>query len=68
MKAAEKIASLSLPSLLMAKEAVNRSYELTLSEGVRFERRLFQSTFGIADRKEGMTAFMEKRPPVYRGG
>ena len=65
MKAAEKIASLSLPSLLMAKEAVNRSYELTLSEGVRFERRLFQSTFGIADRKEGMTAFTEKRKPNF---
>ena len=65
MKAAERIASLSLPSLLMAKEAVNRSYELTLSEGVRFERRLFQSTFGIADRKEGMTAFTEKRKPNF---
>jgi enoyl-CoA hydratase len=65
MKAAEKIASLSLPAILMAKEAVNRSFELTLAEGVRFERRLFQSTFGIADRKEGMTAFAEKRKPGF---
>lgn len=65
MKAAEKIASLSLPALLMAKEAVNRSFEVTLAEGIRFERRLFQSTFGIADRKEGMTAFIEKRKPAF---
>lgn len=65
MKAAEKIASLSLPAVLMAKEAVNRSFELTLAEGVRFERRLFQSTFGIADRKEGMMAFVEKRKPGF---
>ncbi len=65
MKAAEKIASLSLPVIMMAKEADNRSYELTLSEGVRFERRLFHSTFGIADRKEGMTAFVEKRKPGF---
>ncbi len=65
MKAAEKIASLSLPAILMAKEAVNRSFELTLAEGVRFERRLFQSTFGIADRKEGMMAFAEKRKPGF---
>jgi enoyl-CoA hydratase len=65
MKAAEKIASLSLPAILMAKEAVNRSFEVTLSEGVRFERRLFHSTFGIADRKEGMTAFVEKRKPGF---
>lgn len=65
LKAAEKIASLSLPVIMMAKEAVNRSFETTLSEGVRFERRLFHSTFGIADRKEGMTAFVEKRKPVF---
>jgi enoyl-CoA hydratase len=65
MKAAEKIASLSLPAILMAKEAVNRSFEVTLAEGVRFERRLFHSTFGVADRKEGMTAFAEKRKPNF---
>jgi enoyl-CoA hydratase len=65
LKAAEKIGSLSLPVIMMAKEAVNRSFEVTLSEGVRFERRLFHSTFGVADRKEGMTAFVEKRKPDF---
>lgn len=65
MKAADKIASLSLPVIMMAKEAVNRAYESTLAEGLRFERRLFHSTFGIADRKEGMTAFVEKRKPGF---
>ena len=50
----------------LAKEAVNRAYETTLAEGVRFERRLFHSTFAIEDRKEGMTAFTEKRPPVFK--
>jgi enoyl-CoA hydratase len=50
----------------MAKEAINRAYETTLAEGVRFERRLFQSTFATEDQKEGMTAFVEKRKPVYK--
>jgi enoyl-CoA hydratase len=66
MKAAEKIASLSLPVVMMAKEAVNRAYETTLSEGVRFERRLFHATFGTEDQKEGMSAFAEKRPAKFK--
>ena len=61
LKAAEKIASLSLPALMMAKEAVNRSYETTLTEGLRFERRVFHSLFAFDDQKEGMAAFAEKR-------
>ncbi len=63
---AGKIAEMSAPVVAMAKEAVNRSYEMTLSEGVRFERRLFQSTFATDDRREGMAAFVEKRPAVFR--
>jgi enoyl-CoA hydratase len=66
LKAAEKIASLSRPVVMMAKEAVNRAYETTLSEGVRFERRLFHSTFATEDQKEGMAAFVEKRPPAWK--
>jgi enoyl-CoA hydratase len=66
MKAAEKIASLSLPVVMMAKEAVNRGYETTLSEGIRFERRLFHATFATEDQKEGMSAFAEKRPPKFK--
>jgi enoyl-CoA hydratase len=61
LKCAETVAAMSLPSVLMLKEALNRSYEMTLSEGVRFERRLFHSLFATADQKEGMTAFIEKR-------
>jgi enoyl-CoA hydratase len=61
MKAADKIASLSLPAVMMAKEAVNRAYETTLAEGLRFERRLFHSMFALDDQKEGMAAFVEKR-------
>jgi len=67
MAAATKIAQLSMPILMMAKECVNRAYETTLSEGLRFERRLFHATFATADRKEGMTAFMEKRRPAFTG-
>jgi len=66
IKTAAKIASLSRPVVLMAKEAVNRAYETTLSEGVLFERRAFHATFALEDRKEGMTAFVEKRPPNFR--
>lgn len=66
LEAAAKIASLSRPSVLMAKEAVNRALETTLEEGLRFERRLFHSLFGTADQKEGMTAFIEKRKPVFK--
>ncbi|MEO3386616.1 enoyl-CoA hydratase [Mesorhizobium sp. CAU 1741] len=66
IKAADKIASFSLPSVMMNKEAVNRAYETTLSEGLRFERRVFHSMFALDDQKEGMTAFMEKRPAAFR--
>ncbi len=66
MKTADTIAALSRPSVLMAKEAVNRSYETTLEEGIRFERRLFHSTFSTEDQKEGMSAFIEKRRPSFK--
>jgi enoyl-CoA hydratase len=65
MKTAETIASMSLPSLMLAKEAVNRAFETTLAEGVLFERRLFHSLFSTADQKEGMTAFVAKRPAKF---
>ncbi len=61
LKAATKIADFSLPAVMMAKEAVNRSYETTLAEGLRFERRVFHSMFALDDQKEGMAAFAEKR-------
>jgi len=63
---AAKIADLSMPVVMMAKESVNRAFESTLSEGVRFERRLFHSGFAIEDQKEGMAAFVEKRKPVFK--
>ena len=66
LKAAAKIADFSLPAVMMAKEAVNRAYETTLAEGVRFERRLFHATFALADQKEGMAAFVEKRKPAFK--
>lgn len=66
MKAAEKIASFSRPSVLMNKEAVNRVYETSLAEGLRFERRLFHSLFALEDQKEGMAAFIEKRKPEFK--
>ena len=66
IKTAQKIAQLSLPVVMMAKEAVNRAYETTLAEGVRFERRLFHSTFATEDQKEGMAAFAEKRKPDFK--
>ena len=65
MKAAETIASMSLPIAMMTKEAVNRSYETTLAEGVRFERRVFHAMFATKDQKEGMAAFVEKRPARF---
>ena len=65
LAAAATICGLSLPSILMAKEAVNRAYELPLAEGVRFERRLFHSLFGTQDQIEGMEAFLNKRKPVF---
>ena len=63
---AGRIAELSLPIAMMAKEAVNRAFETTLAEGVRFERRLFHSCFATEDQKEGMAAFVEKRKPAFR--
>jgi enoyl-CoA hydratase len=65
IKAAAKIADFSLPSVMMAKEAVNRAFETTLAEGLRFERRLFHSLFALDDQKEGMAAFAEKRKPNF---
>ncbi|MET4697157.1 enoyl-CoA hydratase [Constrictibacter sp. MBR-5] len=65
MKTAEAIAAKSRPSVMIAKESVNRAYETTLAEGVRFERRLFHSTFATEDQKEGMAAFAEKRQPRF---
>jgi len=66
MKTADKIAALSRPIVMMAKEAVNRAYETTLAEGIKFERRVFHATFATADQKEGMSAFAEKRPPDWK--
>ena len=63
---AEKIAGLSRPSVMIAKEAVNRAYETTLSEGVRFERRVFHSLFATHDKQEGMSAFAEKRKAQFQ--
>jgi enoyl-CoA hydratase len=56
---------MSLPSVLAAKEAVNRAFEMSLAEGIRFERRVFHSLFATRDQKEGMAAFIEKRPPKF---
>src|ERR1051326_5377952 len=65
LKAAETIAAMSLPSVLAAKEAVNRAFETPLAEGIRFERRIFHSLFAKRDQKEGMTAFVEKRAAKF---
>jgi len=66
MKVADTIANLSLPSVLAGKEAVNAAFESALEEGVRFERRIFHSLFATDDQKEGMKAFVEKRPPKWK--
>jgi len=66
LEAAEAIAGMSLPAVMMAKECVNRAYETTMAEGVRFERRVFHSTFGTEDQKEGMQAFIDKRSPDWK--
>src|SRR5690606_28188835 len=63
---AEKIADFSLPIVMMAKESVNRAYETTLAEGVRFERRLLHAMFATEDQSEGTAAFVEKRTPNFR--
>jgi enoyl-CoA hydratase len=66
MAMADAIAGMSLPSVCLAKEAVNRSFEATLAEGIRFERRAFHSLFATEDQKEGMGAFIEKRPAQFK--
>jgi len=66
MKTARKIADLSLPSVMIAKESVNKAYETTLKEGVMFERRVFHSLFATEDQKEGMAAFAEKRTAKFQ--
>lgn len=66
LAAAKKIASFSQPIAMMAKESVNRSFETTLAEGIRFERRLFHAMFASEDQKEGMAAFVEKRKPAFK--
>jgi enoyl-CoA hydratase len=65
MKTAETIASMSLPIAMMTKETINRAYETSLAEGIHFERRVFHSQFAVADQKEGMAAFIEKRKPRF---
>jgi len=66
LKAAETIASKSLPVAMRAKEAVNRAYEVTLNEGIQFERRVFHSLFATEDQSEGMAAFVDKRTPQFK--
>ena len=66
LKTAATIAALSTPALYAAKESVNRAYETTLAEGIRFERRIFHSLFATEDQKEGMHAFVEKRPTAFK--
>src|SRR5262249_46851196 len=66
LAAAEKIAGMSLPVAMMAKESVNRAFETTLAEGIRFERRLFHAAFATEDQKEGMAAFADKRKPAFK--
>jgi enoyl-CoA hydratase len=66
LKTATKIASMSLPATLMTKEAVNQSQETSLTQGILFERRTFQSAFAMKDQKEGMNAFIEKRKPEWK--
>jgi enoyl-CoA hydratase len=65
LKAAETIASMSLPIAMMTKESINRADEMSLAEGIRFERRVFHAMFATADQKEGMAAFVEKRAPRF---
>jgi enoyl-CoA hydratase len=66
LEAAEKIAAMSRPTAAMAKEAVNRAFETTLTDGLNVERNLFHATFALDDRAEGMAAFIEKRKPVNK--
>ena len=66
LAAAQTICELSGPSVMMAKESVNRAYEAPLADGIRYERRLFHSLFATEDQKEGMDAFLHKRKPVFK--
>jgi enoyl-CoA hydratase len=66
LKAADTIASMSLTATMMTKESINRSFETTLGEGIRFERRVFHAMFATDDQKEGMAAFVEKRPAKFK--
>jgi enoyl-CoA hydratase len=66
LAAAKTIASFSLPMLMMTKESVNRTWESSLQEGLGYERRTFHAAFAMADRKEGMTAFLEKRKAEFK--
>src|SRR5712671_1442273 len=66
MKTAQKIAAASLPAMMMVKECVNSAFETSLSEGIRFERRMFHAMFATEDQKEGMAAFVEKRKPSFK--
>ena len=66
MQLATAIAEMPVAAVMMAKEAVNRAYETTLAEGIRFERRLFHAAFSSADQKEGMAAFLDKRKPIFQ--
>jgi enoyl-CoA hydratase len=66
MAAAKTIGEMSLPIVMMVKESINASFESSLSEGIHFERRLFHSTFATEDQKEGMAAFVEKRPAKFK--
>ena len=67
LKTAATIAGMSRPATMMTKESVNRAYETTLGEGIRFERRVFHSMFSLDDKREGMSAFAEKRTPAFKG-
>jgi enoyl-CoA hydratase len=66
LKTAATIASMSLVTTMMTKETINRAYESSLTEGIRFERRVFHSMFATDDQKEGMSAFAEKRKPAFK--
>jgi len=66
LAAAAQIAEFSLPSVMMAKESINRAYEAPLAEGILFERRAFHALFATEDQKEGMAAFIEKRKPNFK--
>ena len=66
MKVAETIAGMGLPSVYAAKDSINRAFETTLAEGMRFERRVFHALFATEDQKEGMAAFVEKRPAKFK--